>query len=47
MEKERHRADAENTVEFYWDAVCPWCWITSRWMGDVAQQKSIHVNFNV
>ncbi len=37
--------DAQNTVDFYWDAVCPWCWITSRWMEDVAQQKSIHVNW--
>ena len=24
----RHMAEAENTVEFYWDMVCPWCWIT-------------------
>lgn len=37
--------DQQNTVEFYWDAVCPWCWITSRWMEDVAQQKSIQVNW--
>ncbi|MEE8301695.1 MAG: DsbA family protein [Candidatus Tectomicrobia bacterium] len=37
--------DAQNTVDFYWDAVCPWCWITSRWMEDVAEQKSIHVNW--
>jgi len=37
--------DKQDTVEFYWDAVCPWCWITSRWMEDVAQQKSIQVNW--
>jgi len=37
--------ESKDTVEFYWDAVCPWCWITSRWMEDVAQQKSIQVNW--
>ena len=35
----------EPAADFYWDAVCPWCWITSRWMEDVAEQKSIHVNW--
>jgi predicted DsbA family dithiol-disulfide isomerase len=38
-------ADATNTVDFYWDMVCPWCWITSRWMVDVSQQKAIDVNW--
>jgi len=38
-------AEAKDTVEFYWDAVCPWCWITARWMVDVSQQKAIHVNW--
>lgn len=39
--------DKKDTVEFYWDAVCPWCWITSRWMEDVAQQKAIQVNWKL
>lgn len=38
-------AETTNTVEFYWDAVCPWCWITARWMEDVAQQKHIQVEW--
>jgi predicted DsbA family dithiol-disulfide isomerase len=38
-------ADATNTVDFYWDMVCPWCWITSRWMVDVSQQKAIEVHW--
>lgn len=40
-------ADTMNTVEFYWDAVCPWCWITSRWMIDVSEQKDIQVNWKL
>jgi predicted DsbA family dithiol-disulfide isomerase len=40
-------AEAKDTVEFYWDAVCPWCWITARWMVDVGQQKDIHVNWKL
>lgn len=40
-------AESKDTVEFYWDAVCPWCWITSRWMEDVAQQKNIEVQWKL
>ncbi len=40
-------SDTADTVDFYWDAVCPWCWITSRWMVDVAQQKTINVNWKL
>ncbi|MGQ4810123.1 Thioredoxin-like reductase [Candidatus Entotheonellaceae bacterium PAL068K] len=38
-------ARPQDTVEFYWDMVCPWCWITSRWMEDVGRQKNIHINW--
>lgn len=37
--------EAKDTVDFYWDVVCPWCWITSRWMEDVSSQRSIEVNW--
>ena len=37
----------QDTVEFYWDAVCPWCWITSRWMIDVGRQKQIQINWKL
>ncbi len=37
----------KDTVDFYWDPVCPWCWITSRWMIDVGRQKRIHVNWKL
>ena len=34
-------------VDFYWDPVCPWCWITSRWMMDVGHQIQIQVNWKL
>ena len=37
----------KDTVDFYWDPVCPWCWITSRWMVDVGRQKQIQVNWRL
>ena len=39
--------DVQDSVDFYWDPVCPWCWITSRWMMDVGRQKQIHVNWKL
>jgi len=39
--------EAKDIVDFYWDPVCPWCWITSRWMVDVARQKQIYVNWKL
>ena len=37
----------KDIVDFYWDPVCPWCWITSRWMIDVGHQKQIRVNWKL
>ena len=37
----------KDTVDFYWDPVCPWCWITSRWMVEVGRQKQIQVNWKL
>jgi len=39
--------DVKDRVDFYWDPICPWCWITSRWMVDVGRQKQIHVNWKL
>ena len=39
--------DVKDSVDFYWDPICPWCWITSRWMIDVGRQKQIHVNWRL
>lgn len=32
-------------VSFYIDPICPWCWITSRWMADVAKDRDLTVIF--
>ncbi|HQZ14602.1 MAG TPA: DsbA family protein [Acidimicrobiia bacterium] len=32
-------------VSFYIDPICPWCWITSRWMTDVATDRDLEVIF--
>jgi hypothetical protein len=32
-------------VEFFWDPVCPWAWLTSRWVVEVARQRHLDVDW--
>ena len=32
-------------VEFFWDPMCPWAWLTSRWVCEVAKQTEITVHW--
>ncbi|UOQ60709.1 DsbA family protein [Leucobacter rhizosphaerae] len=30
-------------VEFWFDPICPWCWMTSRWASDVAEVRGFEI----
>jgi 2-hydroxychromene-2-carboxylate isomerase len=34
-------------VDFWFDPICPWAWITSRWLLEVAPMRSLEVGWHV
>jgi 2-hydroxychromene-2-carboxylate isomerase len=40
-------ADEKTAVELWFDPLCPWAWMTSRWLMEVEQQRDIDVTWSV
>src|SRR3954452_11579469 len=36
-----------SSLEFYFDPACPWTWITSRWVVEVAEQRKLPITWQL
>lgn len=32
-------------LDFWIDPICPWCWVTSRWVNDIAPRRDVEVTW--
>lgn len=40
-------SESRTTADFYFDPMCPWAWMTSRWMLEVEQVRPVDVRWKV
>ncbi|MEP7202971.1 MAG: DsbA family protein [Ilumatobacteraceae bacterium] len=40
-------AAAPTAVQFYFDPACPWTWITSRWVVEVAEHRNLQITWQL
>jgi len=38
-------SDHTPNVEFYFDPICPWCWMTSRWAAEVSAARGFEISW--
>jgi 2-hydroxychromene-2-carboxylate isomerase len=46
MANQQAREDVED-VQFWFDPLCPWAWITSRWIGEVEQVRPVRTDWRI
>ena len=44
---EQSKSQSLEDVPFWFDPLCPWAWMTSRWMLEVEQQRPVTVKWHV
>ena len=41
------QSDAREDIQFWFDPVCPWAWITSRWMLEVERVRPVRTDWRI
>jgi hypothetical protein len=47
MSEQPATSDERTPVGFWFDPLCPWAWMTSRWVLEVAKQRPLDITFHV